>query len=110
MWHVLHVTRGGLNASDDSILKEEIGKDEINLYKSTNHRRNFIDCVKSREETVAPAQAAHRSISVAHLGEIAIRTGQKLHWDPRSEKFTDNNLYATQLLRRPYREPCVFPG
>ncbi len=106
----IHVTRGGLKASDDNILKEKIGKSEISLYKSTNHRRNFIDCVKSRQETIAPAEAGHRAISIAHLGEIAIKTGQKLHWDPKSEKFTDNNLYATRLLRKPYRDRWVFPG
>jgi predicted dehydrogenase len=106
----IHVDRSGLNASDDNILKEVIGKDEINLYKSTNHRRNFIDCVRSREKTIAPAEVAHRSISVAHLGEIAIKTGQKLNWDPQSEKFSDNNVHATRLLRRPYRDPWVFPA
>jgi predicted dehydrogenase len=105
----IHVTRGGLKASDENILKEKIGRDEILLYKSTHHHRNFIDCVKSREETIAPAEVGLRSISVAHLGEIAITTGQKLLWDPQSEKFTDNNLHATRLLRRPYRAPWIFP-
>ncbi len=105
----IHVTRGGLSASDDNILKEKIGPNEISLYKSTGHQRNFIDCVKSRQETVAPAEAGHRSISVANLGEIAMKTGQKLHWDPQSEKFTDNNIYATRLLKMPYRAPWIFP-
>jgi predicted dehydrogenase len=105
----IHVTRGGLKASDDKILKEKIGKGEISLYKSKNHKQNFIDCVKSREETIAPVEIGLRSISVAHLGEIAMITGQKLHWDPQSEKFTDNNIYATRLLRKPYREPWKFP-
>jgi hypothetical protein len=105
----IHVNRAGLNASDENILKEEVGLNELNLYKSTNHRGNFIECVKSRKETVAPAEVAHRSISVALLGEIAMKTGQKLHWDPQSEKFTDNNVYATRLLKRPYRDPWVFP-
>jgi predicted dehydrogenase len=106
----IHVDRGRLSASDDNILKEKIGKDEIQLYKSTNHHRNFLDCVKSRQETICPAQAGHRSISVALLGEIAMKTGQKLHWDPQAEKFTDNNTYATSLLQKPYREPWQFPG
>lgn len=105
----IHVTRGGLKASDDSILNEKIGSNEIFLYKSTDHRRNFIECVKTREATIAPAEVGHRSISVAHLGEIAMATGQKINWDPQAEKFTDNNMYATRLLRRPYRDPWVFP-
>ena len=105
----IHVTRGGLKASDENILKEKIGRNETPLYKSTNHRQNFIDSVRSREETIAPAEIGHRSISVAHLGEIAMITGQKLHWNPDTEKFTDNNIYATRLLKKPYREPWNFP-
>ncbi len=105
----IHVNRQGLNASDENILKEKIGKNEIQLYKSSNHYQNFIDCVKSRKETIAPSETGHRSISVALLGEIAIITGQKLHWDPVTEKFTDNNIYATRLLKKPYRAPWVLP-
>jgi myo-inositol 2-dehydrogenase / D-chiro-inositol 1-dehydrogenase len=82
---------------------------KLNLYKSTHHHRNFIDCVKSRKETIAPAEAGHRAISIAHLGEIAMKTEQQLHWDPHTEKFTDNNIYATRLLSRPYRAPWKFP-
>ncbi len=99
----IHVARGRMTASDGNILKEKIGAGETALYKSTNHHQNFIDCVKSREMTIAPAETGHRSISVALLGEIAILTGQKLQWDPETEQFTDNNLYATRLLKKPYR-------
>jgi predicted dehydrogenase len=105
----IHVSRGRLSASDPEILREPIGRNEIRLYKSDDHYRNFLDCIRSGRETIAPAEAGHRAISVGHLGEIAIRTGQKLHWDPVAEKFTDGNVYATRLLRKPYREPWQFP-
>lgn len=105
----IHVTRGRINASDDNILKEKIGSNEINLYRSPHHMLNFINCIKSKQETIVPAETGHRSISVGLLGEIAIITGQKLNWDPQSEKFTDNNIYATRLLKRPYRAPWKFP-
>ena len=101
----IHVHRGGIKASDDAILQEKPGRDEVKLYKSTNHRRNFADCVKSREKTITPVETGHSSIAVGLLGEIAILTGQKLHWNPETEKFTDNNPFATSLLKRPYRQP-----
>jgi predicted dehydrogenase len=101
----IHVDRRGLKASDEDILQEKIGSNEISLYKNTDHWRNFVDCVKSREKTITPAEVAHRSISVGLLGEIAMITGLKLHWDPQNEKFTDNNTYATRLLKKPYRKP-----
>jgi predicted dehydrogenase len=106
----IHVSRGRLSSSNPEIIREKIGSKDIRLYKSTDHYRNFLDCIRTGKETVAPAEAGHRAISVAHLGEIAIRTGQKLHWDPIAEKFTDGNMYATRLLRKPYRDPWQFPG
>ena len=105
----IHVDRGRLEASDEKILKEVIGKNETRLYKSLSHMENFVDCVRSREETITPVDIGHRSISVGLLGEIAMITGEKLHWDPKAEKFSDNTN-ANRLLQRPYRGPWSFPG
>lgn len=74
------------------------------LYTSNNHYRNFIDCVISRKQTAAPAETAHRSITISHLGNIAMMLNQDLEWDPVNEKFKDNFL-ANQLLSRQIREP-----
>ena len=101
----LHVDRGDrIDAEDRTILDEVIGDDEIKLYKSTDHHQNFLDCVKSREETITPAETAHRSISVGLLGEIAMLTGKKLAWDPDKEVIT-NSAYANKMLVRPYKAP-----
>lgn len=100
----LNVDRSGLTAEYPEILKEKIGDGDIKLYKSIDHWQNFLDCIKSRKETITPAEIAHRSISVGLLGEIAMLTGQKLLWDPEKELFT-NSEYANRLLSRPFREP-----
>jgi predicted dehydrogenase len=100
----IHVNRGGLSTSDPKILREKIGTDEIQLYKSEDHHWNFIDCVKTRQETITPAEIAHRSISVGLLGEIAMLTGRKLNWNPEKETFIgDDN--ANRYLMRSYRGP-----
>ena len=96
--------RGEHGASSQQLTDTVIGKDEIHLYKSDNHYRNFIDCVYSREETIAPAEIAHRSISIAHLGNIAMILNQDLEWNPETEKFI-NNENANRMLQRPMREP-----
>ncbi len=96
--------RGRHGASTEAILKSKIKADEVQLYKSENHFRNFIDCVYSREETIAPAEIAHRSITIAHLGNIAMRLGTDLEWDPVSERIL-NNDQANSMLSRPMREP-----
>lgn len=94
--------RGKHHASSRAILNSEIGPDEIHLYHSDNHFRNFIDCVLSREECIAPAEVAHRSITICHLGNIALRLGrQSLKWDPDTERILGDDE-AAQMLHRPY--------
>jgi len=104
----IQVMRGGLWAEKPEILDFEIGSGEVKLYNSPEHHQNFIDCVKSRKEPIAPAEVGHRSISVALLGEIAMTTGEKLSWNPKAEKFKNNDL-ANQLLMKPYTSPWKLP-
>ncbi len=103
----IHVSRGGLSASDPKILQEEIGANEIKLYNSRDHKQNFLDCVKSRELTICPAEVGHRSISVALLGEIAMLTGRKIKWNPDTEEI-QGDPEAKALLGRSYREPWTL--
>lgn len=100
----LFVNRSGIKASNPKVIQEKIGPNEIQLYKSESHINNFIDCVRSRRETITPAEVAHRSISVALLGEIAMLTERKLKWNPETEKFINDDI-ANRYLMRPYRNP-----
>jgi len=100
----IHVSRGGLHASDPKILEEAIGPEETRLYESRDHQQNFLDCVKNRKETVTPIEVAYRSISVAHLGEIAMLLGRKVHWDPEKQEFANDDA-ANRLMSRPMRSP-----
>jgi predicted dehydrogenase len=102
--------RGRHDAEPKSILSSEIGPDEIHLYQSDNHFRNFIDCVLSRKEPIAPAEVAHRSITICHLGNIAMRLGiDSLKWDPDKEEIVDDPI-ASRMLSRPYRGPWSLGG
>jgi len=103
----IHVNRGGLRASDEKILKEEIGPNEIRLYESRDHKQDFLDCVKSRKLPICPVEVGHRSISVGLLGEIAMLTGRKIRWNPETEQIT-GDAEASALLGRSYREPWVL--
>ena len=73
----LRRTAASTTANPKSILDSKIGPNEIHLYKSDDHFRNFIDCVISRGPTAAPVEVAHRSITICHLGNIAMRLGRK---------------------------------
>jgi predicted dehydrogenase len=112
-WHGdlgwVHVDRGNrISASDPKILSEVIGENEIHLYKSDNHWQNFVDCVRSGKQAIAPVEVAYRAISVALLGEIAMTTGQTIKWDPEKEEIIGNSR-ASRLLSHPYRQPWTLP-
>jgi predicted dehydrogenase len=100
----VYVKRGQLDAHPKSLLTSAIGTDEVHLYKSNNHKGNFFDCIRSRAETVAPVEIGHRSCSVCLLGEIAMRLGRELKWDPQRELFV-NDTEADRMLSRPMRSP-----
>ncbi len=100
----VYVKRGTIDANPKSLLTSTIKPDEIHLYKSTSHKKNLYECIKSRKETVAPAEVAHRSCSVCLLGDIAMRLGRKLKWDPKNEQFV-NDADANKLLSKPMRSP-----
>lgn len=91
-------------ASDPKILGSEIGKDEIHLYASPEQHGNWLDCIQSREETVAPAEVAHRSCSACLIAHTAMKLPRKLYWDPVNERFR-NDDQANAMLSRPQRFP-----
>lgn len=103
----LWVTRGNWDASDKTILESEIGEDGVRLYKSEDHFRDFIDCVISREQPVAPCETAHRSITISHLGNIAMILGRDLQWDPEKEEFIGDEE-ANAMRSRPLRDPWTL--
>ena len=103
----IHVTRGALSSNPAGIIQEKIVAGEKRLKKTKGHQRDFLDCVKSRETTVTPAEIAHRSISVGLLGEIAMLTGRKIKWDPIKEEIIGDSA-ASALLGREYRAPWVL--
>jgi hypothetical protein len=95
--------RGVHDASSKEILESEIGEKETHLYVSNHHYRNFIDGVISRKPCIAPAEVAHRSITICHLGNIAMRLGREsLKWDPDKEVIVGDDE-ASKMLSRPYR-------
>lgn len=106
-WIFVHIHGCKLEASNDSILKETIGTDEIQLGRSPGHHRNFLDCVKSRETPFASAEVGHRSASICHLNNIAMITGRKIHWDPVEENCGGDGA-ANALLNPKMRAPWTL--
>ena len=93
-----------LSASDPRMLTSVIGPDEVHLYESKDHHGNWLDCVRSRQQPIAPVEVAHRSCSACLLHHIAMKTNRKLYWDPLRERFK-NDDEANAMLSRPQRWP-----
>ena len=98
------VTRGLIDAQPKSLLNAVIGSNEIRLYDSGSHKGNFLECMRTRAETVAPVEVGHRSASMCHLGNIAMLLGRRLRWDPAQERFIDDPE-ADRLVARAMRGP-----
>jgi predicted dehydrogenase len=74
---------------------ERMGK----LDAIVNHMGNFFDCVGERRDPVSDIESQHRSVSTCHLGNISMRLGRKLQWDPTNETFIADPEADKQLRR-----------
>ncbi|MCL4203323.1 MAG: Gfo/Idh/MocA family oxidoreductase [Pirellulaceae bacterium] len=79
---------------------------EIGGYPATFHVRNFLDCVKTRGQTVANADVACNSHIACHAANIAIFLERTLKYDPVKHEFLDDdeaNRMRGEALREPWR-------
>ena len=117
----IEFTGRGLITSPASLKDSEIGPCEIHLSpdgkdrpentpkgsQSFEHVRNFLDCMKSREDPIERVEAGHRTASICHLGNIAMKLRRKIHWDPRQEEIIGDDE-AAAMLGRPMRAPWTL--
>ena len=100
----IKIDRGGMEAEPESLKDQVIGPDEIHLYDSHDHKGNFLDCIKTRQQPVANAEIGHRSSTLCHLGNIAMLLRRPLKWDPAREEFVGDDV-ANRMRWRPPRSP-----
>jgi predicted dehydrogenase len=104
----IYVNRGKITASNPEILREKATESEIHLYESKDHTDNFLSCIYDGKPTATPIEVSHRSISIAHLANVALRSGSTgLKWDPKTETIADNAA-ASKLLSKEWRKPWAL--
>lgn len=85
-----------------------IGPEEVHLFTNPQgEHRNFLDCVKSRQDPYFPVDIGHRVSTVCHLANISLKLGRKVQWDPEKECFL-NDDEATGMMSRPMRSPWTL--
>jgi len=100
----LFITRGKIEATPAEILTEPLKETDVRLYASSNHAANWLECIKTRKLPICDVAIGHRSATVCHLGNIAIRSGRKVTWDPEKEEIVGDSEQAAMLIY-PYRAP-----
>jgi predicted dehydrogenase len=103
-WIFIHIHGGRLEASSESLLREQIGPGEIHVGRSRSHQQNFIDAVRTRQQPFASVEVGHRTATICHLVNIAMLTGRPLKWDPEKEVIVGDEE-ANKMLSRPMRSP-----
>ncbi len=93
-----------LDASDAKILDYTLGKNDIQIYRSPEQHLNWLESIRSGKQPVAPAEIAHRSCSACLLGHISMKLDRKLYWNPKAERFL-NDDEANRMLSRAQRYP-----
>lgn len=101
--------RAKVEASSPKILESKIGPEEIHLYTNpAGEHDDFLKCVRTRKDPYFPVEIGHRVATVCHLGNLAIRLGRKLKWDPTAEQFV-GDAEANKWVDRERRDPWQLP-
>jgi predicted dehydrogenase len=100
----IFVSRDRFLSSPASLAQSQTSPGEVRLYRSIDHHQNFLDCVRLRTRPAVDVETGHRSATVCHIGDIAVRLGRKLRWDPAKELFINDDV-ANKMLSRPMRAP-----
>jgi predicted dehydrogenase len=119
-WLFVGIHGGALSASRPEILPERVRSGEplapdepapaelsVQLGRTASHHANFLDCVISREAPFATAEIGHRTATICHLNNIAMRTGRPIRWDPEREELI-NDPQAGSLLLPEMRPPWTI--
>lgn len=88
-----------LDASNPKLIT---GTPSVELYRSTNHHANWLECVQSRKEPITPVNNGHHVFAACAISWIAMKLARPLTWDAKAEKFIGDEE-ANSMLRRPER-------
>ncbi len=99
--------RGGITAEPASLLNVKIKPEETHLLQDSHHYRNFLTSVLSRKTPASDIDSAVQSDFISHLGDIAIRTGRKIKWDPEQETIVGDPT-AARMMTRAMRTPWTL--
>ena len=102
----IYVSRQAMHTHPESLRGAVIAPNERRVIRSNDHRRNFLDAIRTGRKTISPVEAAVRAGTVCQQAHIALRLGRRLRWDPVAEAFLDDpeaNRMLSRAMRGPWR-------
>jgi predicted dehydrogenase len=100
----IYVDRGVLQSNPKEILATPLEDKAIRVYHATDHRRNWLECIRSGKPTICTAEIGHRTSTICQLGNIGYWLRRPLTWDPVKEQFV-GDAEANKLVDREHRSP-----
>jgi hypothetical protein len=106
-WVAAGRARQTLAAEPASLLRVQLKPEEQHLVRENNHYLDFVKCVLTRRTPVSDIDSAAQSDFMSHLGDIAIRAGRRIRWDPEKETIVRDDA-AERMMRRAMRAPWTI--
>lgn len=97
--------RGKLVASNDNIL--DLTEKKVVLPTNTDEHKDFLESIKAGRKAIYTPESGHRTSSLLHCGNIALKLNRKVEWDPLNESFV-NDPEAEKFRKRNMREKWSY--
>jgi predicted dehydrogenase len=101
------VSRQGVRTDPESLARTVIGPQEKHVIFSDDHKQNFLDAIRKRAQPISPITAAVHAETMCQQSDIAMQLERKLRWDPKAERFFDDEQ-ANRMLSRAIRAPWTY--
>ena len=103
------VSRGKIETSPKELVRHKFGPNDVQVYESMDHRKNFIESIVSRKPTICPASVGHRTGTICQLSGIAHLIARPVKWDPVAEQVVGDDE-AKAMQDRPRRKGYEMPA
>lgn len=101
------VSRQGIRSEPESLVQTVIGAHERRVLFSDDHKRNFLDAIRKKQQPISPITSAVHAETMCQQSDIAMQLQRKLRWDPKAERFIDDEQ-ANRMLSRATRAPWTY--
>jgi predicted dehydrogenase len=91
-------------AQAEEMAKQFLPSNAVRLYESNDHRRDWINAMRTRKPPICDVEVGARTVSVCHLVNLAYYHGKRMKWDPKKERFIEGTG-DPKWLDVPHRSP-----